>query len=134
MIKIAKSTKKFMPKSASSFWMDESLFDYNQRKYDSGKDYLKLAGYQRVIGNFVKILTNKNRKVCIDAFSLKVNFFRLNFNSLLKRSTVSVKTIRISRHELNVKRLKIQKNSTNIWRINIFKQLFWKTENVEIEH
>jgi hypothetical protein len=60
MIKIAKSTKKFMPKSASSFWMDESLFDYNQRKDDSGKDYLKLAGYQRVIGNFVKILTNKN--------------------------------------------------------------------------
>jgi hypothetical protein len=59
-VKIAKSTKKFMTKSASSFWMDESLFDYNQRKDDSGKDYLKLAGYQRVIGNFVKILTNKN--------------------------------------------------------------------------
>ena len=57
-VKIAKSTKKFMPKNASSFWMDESVFDYNMKSV--GKDYVKLAGYQRAIANFVKILTGKN--------------------------------------------------------------------------
>jgi len=54
---------KFKPtrnynKSASSFWMDESIYDYETKQ--SGKDLIKLAGYQRAIGNFVKILTNKN--------------------------------------------------------------------------
>lgn len=58
--KIAKSTKKFMPKKASSFWMDEGLFDYNYDRAVRGKDYVKLAGYQRAIGNFVRILTGKN--------------------------------------------------------------------------
>jgi hypothetical protein len=58
--RISKSTKKFMPKKASSFWMDEGLFDYNYDKAVAGKDYVKLAGYQRAISNFVKILTGKN--------------------------------------------------------------------------
>lgn len=49
-----------MPKKASSFWMDEGLFDYNYDRAVSGKDYVKLAGYQRAIGNFVRILTGKN--------------------------------------------------------------------------
>ena len=47
--------------SNSSFWLDDDMLSR-----DSGKDIIKLAGYKRAIGNFVKILTKDD--------SIKVQF------------------------------------------------------------
>ncbi len=50
--------------SSSSFWLDNDFFDDDD--YDvfgeevvkpKGKDPMKLAGYRRAIGNFVRIVT-----------------------------------------------------------------------------
>ena len=49
--------------SQSSFWLDDdflsedSSLDKNEKK---AVDYIKLAGYNRAIGNFVRIVTNKD--------------------------------------------------------------------------
>lgn len=48
-----KSSSK--PVSNSSFWMSDDDLDKT-----SGKDLLKLAGYKRAIGNFVRIVTGKD--------------------------------------------------------------------------
>ena len=42
--------------SNSSFWLDTDMLS----SPGSGKDIVKLAGYKRAIGNFVKILTKRD--------------------------------------------------------------------------
>lgn len=51
--------------SNSSFWMDDDFLDTTQEKSRS-VDYVKLAGYKRAIGNFVRIVTGKD--------DIKVNY------------------------------------------------------------
>jgi len=51
--------------SNSSFWMDDDFLDTTQEK-SRGVDYVKLAGYKRAIGNFVRIVTGKD--------DIKVNY------------------------------------------------------------
>jgi len=51
--------------SNSSFWMDDDFLDTTQEKA-RGVDYVKLAGYKRAIGNFVRIVTGKD--------DIKVNY------------------------------------------------------------
>ena len=49
--------------SNSSFWLDEDFLDddkYLDKKEKPKVDYIKLAGYKRAIGNFVRIVTNKD--------------------------------------------------------------------------
>ena len=52
--------------STSSYWLDQDFFEddkydaFGDRNYDAkpkGKDPIKLAGYRRAIGNFVRIVT-----------------------------------------------------------------------------
>ena len=43
----------------SSFWMDDE-FLADKREAGQKVDYVKLAGYKRAIGNFVRIVTNKD--------------------------------------------------------------------------
>ena len=56
MSKFIKSITK--RKSASSFWMDDTIYEYES--IGKQKDLMKMAGYQRAIANFVKILTNRD--------------------------------------------------------------------------
>ena len=49
----------------SSFWMDDDFLDTAKEKTRS-VDYVKLAGYKRAIGNFVRIVTGKD--------DIKVNY------------------------------------------------------------
>ena len=54
---------KYNSYSNSSFWLDEDFL--NDDKYSSAQgkpkvDYIKLAGYKRAIGNFVRIVTGKD--------------------------------------------------------------------------
>jgi hypothetical protein len=51
--------------SNSSFWMDDDFLDTTQERGRS-VDYVKLAGYKRAIGNFVRIVTGKD--------DIKVNY------------------------------------------------------------
>ena len=51
--------------SNSSFWMDDDFLDTTQER-GSSVDYVKLAGYKRAIGNFVRIVTGKD--------DIKVNY------------------------------------------------------------
>ena len=51
--------------SNSSFWMDDDFLDTAQERGRS-VDYVKLAGYKRAIGNFVRIVTGKD--------DIKVNY------------------------------------------------------------
>jgi len=51
--------------SNSSFWMDDDFLDTHQERGRS-VDYVKLAGYKRAIGNFVRIVTGKD--------DIKVNY------------------------------------------------------------
>jgi len=44
----------------SSFWMDDDFLDDDKSKDTSKVDYVKLAGYKRAIGNFVRIVTGKD--------------------------------------------------------------------------
>lgn len=49
--------------SNSSFWLDEDFLDddvYLDKKEKPKVDYIKLAGYKRAIGNFVRIVTGKD--------------------------------------------------------------------------
>lgn len=49
--------------SNSSFWLDEDFLDddiYTDKKDKPKVDYIKLAGYKRAIGNFVRIVTGKD--------------------------------------------------------------------------
>ena len=49
---------KYIPKFASSFWLDRD-FDTDFKREDGGVDLTKLAAAQRAIGNFVNIVTGK---------------------------------------------------------------------------
>lgn len=49
---------KYIPKFASSFWLDKD-FDTDFKREDGGVDLTKLAAAQRAIGNFVNIVTGK---------------------------------------------------------------------------
>ena len=40
----------------SSFWMDDDFLDSGIEKSANSIDYVKLAGYKRAIGNFVRIV------------------------------------------------------------------------------
>ena len=51
--------------SNSSFWMDDDFLDTAQER-GRAVDYVKLAGYKRAIGNFVRIVTGKD--------DIKVNY------------------------------------------------------------
>ena len=54
---------KYSSYSNSSFWLDEDFLDddrYSNPKDKPKVDYIKLAGYKRAIGNFVRIVTNKD--------------------------------------------------------------------------
>lgn len=44
----------------SSFWMDDDFLDDDKSKDTSKVDYVRLAGYKRAIGNFVRIVTGKD--------------------------------------------------------------------------
>ena len=44
----------------SSFWMNEDFLDSDIRASANSLDYVKLAGYKRAIGNFVRIVTGKD--------------------------------------------------------------------------
>ena len=44
----------------SSFWMDDDFLDSGIEKSANSIDYVKLAGYKRAIGNFVRIVTGKD--------------------------------------------------------------------------
>ena len=44
----------------SSFWMDDDFLDEDKSKDANKVDYVKLAGYKRAIGNFVRIVTGKD--------------------------------------------------------------------------
>ena len=44
----------------SSFWMNEDFLESDIRASVNSLDYVKLAGYKRAIGNFVRIVTGKD--------------------------------------------------------------------------
>ena len=44
----------------SSFWMDDDFLYDSRREAGAKVDFVKLAGYKRAIGNFVKIVTGKD--------------------------------------------------------------------------
>ena len=47
--------------SNSSFWMDDDFLEDDTTKLSTSRvDYVKLAGYKRAIGNFVRIVTGKD--------------------------------------------------------------------------
>lgn len=47
--------------SNSSFWMDDDFLEDDTTKLSASRvDYVKLAGYKRAIGNFVRIVTGKD--------------------------------------------------------------------------
>ena len=50
--------------SNSSFWMDDEFLEDDDSIFDNktkkSVDYVKLAGYKRAIGNFVRIVTSKD--------------------------------------------------------------------------
>lgn len=56
---IFNSSKKGTKYSASSFWMDDDFLEDIEDKR-KGVDIVKLSGYRRAIGNFVRIVTNRD--------------------------------------------------------------------------
>ncbi|HBW85257.1 MAG TPA: hypothetical protein DEF82_00465 [Crocinitomicaceae bacterium] len=58
MKQAGKVVTTYVPKYASSFWLDRD-FDTDFKREDGGVDLTKLAAAQRAIGNFVNIVTGK---------------------------------------------------------------------------
>lgn len=58
MKKVDNRVTTYVPKYASSFWLDKD-FDTDFKRQDGGIDLTKLAAAQRAIGNFVNIVTGK---------------------------------------------------------------------------
>jgi len=53
--------KSYGSYSNSSFWMDDDFLEDDTTKLSASRvDYVKLAGYKRAIGNFVRIVTGKD--------------------------------------------------------------------------
>jgi hypothetical protein len=53
--------KSYGSYSNSSFWMDDDFLEDDTTKLSTSRvDYVKLAGYKRAIGNFVRIVTGKD--------------------------------------------------------------------------
>jgi len=58
MAKRDNKNSNYIPRYASSFWLDRD-FDVDFKREDGGVDLAKLAATQRAIGNFVNIVTGK---------------------------------------------------------------------------
>ena len=53
--------KSYGSYSNSSFWMDDDFLEDDSTKLAANRvDYVKMAGYKRAIGNFVRIVTGKD--------------------------------------------------------------------------
>jgi hypothetical protein len=53
--------KSYSSYSNSSFWMDDDFLEDDSTKLAANRvDYVKMAGYKRAIGNFVRIVTGKD--------------------------------------------------------------------------